>query len=168
MREIEHRWTARQISSPSRKAVAGRLDALDPYEVMRRRKGAATARRTFGRIRGHLEESQPLGLVQIDHTLADVMVVSTGDRRPLKRPWLTLAIDVATRMVTGFFISLEPPSALSVALALTRAVLPKDAFLQARGLDISWPSQAFRAHYTSTMQRSFGVSLCAAEWPSMG
>ena len=139
MREIGHRCTARQIASPSRKAVAGRLDALDPYEVMRRRKGAATARRTFGRIRGHLEKSQPLGLVQIDHTLADVMVVSTGDRRPLKRPWLTLAIDVATRMVTGFFVSLEPPSALSVALALTRAVLPKDAFLQARGLDINWP-----------------------------
>jgi putative transposase len=64
-------------------------------------------------------------LVQIDHTLADVMIVSASDRQPLERPWLTLAIDVATRMVAGFYKSLDPPSALSVALTLSHSVLPK-------------------------------------------
>lgn len=79
-----------------------RLRALDQQEVLRRRKGAGHARRRLGRIVGHLSEEHPLGLVQIDHTLADVVVVASSDRQPLQRPWLTLAIDVATRVVTGF------------------------------------------------------------------
>jgi transposase InsO family protein len=45
--------------------------------------------------------------------------------RTLGRPWLTLAIDVASRVVTGFHVTFEPPSSLTVALALTQAVLPK-------------------------------------------
>jgi putative transposase len=42
-------------------------------------------------------------------------------------------------MVAGFYVSLDPPSALSVALTLSRSVLPKDAYLQARGVDLTWP-----------------------------
>jgi putative transposase len=80
-----------------------------------------------------------LRLVQIGHTLADVIVVSSKDRRPLRRPWSTLAIDVATRMVVGFHISLEAPSALSVALVLSHAVLPKEGYLQGMGVDLPWP-----------------------------
>jgi putative transposase len=52
---------------------------------------------------------------------------------------LTLAIDVATRMVVGFHISLESPSALSVALVLSHAVLPKEEYLQGIGIDLQWP-----------------------------
>jgi hypothetical protein len=63
-------------------------------------------------------EEQPVGLVHVNHTLADVRVVSAVDRKPLERPWLSLAIDVAIR--AGFYLSLKPPSALSVALALRR------------------------------------------------
>jgi putative transposase len=44
----------------------------------------------------------PLEVVQIDHTLVDVVVVDELERLPLGRPWLTLAIDVASRMVNGF------------------------------------------------------------------
>jgi putative transposase len=57
----------------------------------------------------------------------------------LVRPWLTLAIDVASRTVIGFYVSLETPSAVSVALALTHAVLPKDLWLADRELDLNWP-----------------------------
>ena len=38
--------------------------------------------------------NEPLELMQIDHTLADVIVVDEIDREPIGRPWLTLAIDV--------------------------------------------------------------------------
>lgn len=47
------------------------------------------------------------------------------ERRPLGRPWLTLVIDVATRMIAGFYLSLDAPSSTSVALAISHAVLPK-------------------------------------------
>jgi putative transposase len=68
-----------------------------------------------------------------------VIVVDEGDRLPIGRPWLTLAIDVASRVVLGFSISLEGPSAVSVALALVHAVLPKDLWLADRQLEVPWP-----------------------------
>jgi len=139
VRDIERRCGERKLAPPSYKAVAARLRFRDQREVLRKRKGAAHARNKLGRIVGRLSEDRPLGLVQIDHTLADVIVVSSHDRQPLKRPWLTLAIDVATRMVAGFHLSLEAPSALSVAMVLSHAVLPKEDYLQGRGVDISWP-----------------------------
>jgi hypothetical protein len=37
----------------------------------------------------------------------DVIVVDRGKRLPLGRPWLTLAIDVATWMIAGFHIGLR-------------------------------------------------------------
>jgi len=58
----------------------------------------------------------------------------------IDRPWLTLAIDVASRMVTGFYVSLDPPSTVSVAMALIQAVLPKDLWLCDRELDLAWPA----------------------------
>ena len=139
VREIGRRCLGAQLRPPSYKAVAARVRLHDQREVLRRRYGAAHARNSLGRVVGRLAADEPLSLVQIDHTLADVIVVASTDRRPLGRPWLTLAIDVATRMVTGFHLSLEPPSALSVALALSHAVLPKEEYLQGRGVDLPWP-----------------------------
>lgn len=139
VREIERRCLTNGLTPPSRHAVDQRLRSLDRREVLRRRKGTRAAREKLGRVVGHLSEDQPLGLVQIDHTRADVIVAAAADRRPLKRPWLTLAIDVATRMVCGFHLSLEEPSALSVALVLSHAVLPKEDFLRSKGLELPWP-----------------------------
>jgi transposase InsO family protein len=81
----------------------------------------------------------PLERVQIDHTLVDVVIVDEGDRLPIGRPWLTLVIDVASRAVLGFSVSLDEPSTASVALALVQAVLPKDLWLADRELEVPWP-----------------------------
>lgn len=75
-----------------------------------------------------------LEVVQIDYTPVDVIVVDEAHRLPIGRPWLTLAIDVATRVVVGFYVSLEAPSSTSVALCLTQSVLPKEPWLKARAL----------------------------------
>jgi putative transposase len=74
---------------------------------------------------GMLEAAEALELVQIDHTLADVMIVDSEHRRSIGRPWLSLAIDIATRAVLGFHVGLEAPSALAVALCIEHAALPK-------------------------------------------
>jgi putative transposase len=139
VREVERRCLGAQLRPLSYKAVAARIRLHDQREVFRRRQGPAHAPNRLGRVVGRLRADEPLSLVQIDHTLADVIVVSSTGRRPLARSWLTLAIDVATRMVTGFYLCLEPPSALSVALALSHAVLPKEEYLQGRGVDPPWP-----------------------------
>jgi len=78
--------------------------------------------------------------VQIDHTLVDVIVVDRAFRQQLQRPWLTLAIDIASRMVAGFYLTLEPPSATSVALAIQHLVQPKDAWLARLGVNGRWPA----------------------------
>ncbi|MFC7738566.1 hypothetical protein ACFQX4_22800 [Roseomonas sp. GCM10028921] len=139
VREVERRCLGEHLRPPSYKAVAARVRLHDQREVLRCRQGAAHARNRLGRVVGKVRADEPLSLVQIDHTLADVIVVSSTDRRPLARPWLTLAINVATRMVAGFHLSLEPPSALSVALALSHAVLPKNEYLQGRRMGLPWP-----------------------------
>jgi putative transposase len=80
-------------------------------------------------------------LLQIDHTLVDVIVIDQEQRLPIGRPWLTLAIDVATRMVVGFHISLWAPSTISLCLALSHAVLPKTSWLTERELqNLEWPA----------------------------
>jgi len=80
-----------------------------------------------------------LGIVQVDHTLVDVIVVEEGTRRPIGRPWITVVFDVATRVVLGFHATLESPSATSVAMALSMACLPKGPWLRSVGVDVEWP-----------------------------
>ena len=53
----------------------------------------------------------PLSVVQIDHTLVDIILVDPIDRLPIGRPYLTIAIDVYSRCIAGFILSLEAPSA---------------------------------------------------------
>ena len=71
--------------------------------------------------------------------LVDVIVVDSVTRAPIQRPWLTVAIDVCSRCVAGFHLSLEPPSATSVALCIAHAALPKDAWLSMHRIDAAWP-----------------------------
>ncbi|MFX4520382.1 integrase, partial [Acinetobacter baumannii] len=88
-------------------------------EIVAKREGRKAARDRYVPAIGSLEAHWPLSLIQIDHTLVDVIVVDSETRTSIQRPWLTLAIDVCTRCVAGFHLSLEPPSATSVALCLS-------------------------------------------------
>jgi putative transposase len=83
--------------------------------------------------------SYPLAVLQMDHTPVDVIVVDAVHRQPIGRPYLTLAIDVFSRCIAGFSLSLDAPSAVSVGLCLTHAALEKDAWLAARGITGTWP-----------------------------
>jgi hypothetical protein len=46
----------------------------------------------------------------MDHTLVDIMVVDEVHRQSMGRPWVTIAFDLATRVVLGFVLNLNPPS----------------------------------------------------------
>jgi putative transposase len=81
----------------------------------------------------------PLQVYQIDHTWMDVEIVDDVHRAPIGRPWITVAVDVWSRTVSGFVISLDAPSALSVGLVIAHALLPKEAWLAERNIDFSWP-----------------------------
>jgi putative transposase len=138
MEEVERQCSAAGVKPVSRKAIDVRIAALDPRMVTSRRHGSKAARTVFGPVGGHYNVRNPLDVMQIDHTRVDVIVVSEITRKPLGRPWITLAIDVATRVVMGMFISFDAPSVTSVCLALTHACLPKSRWLAERHIDAEW------------------------------
>jgi putative transposase len=75
-------------------------------------------------------------VVQIDHTLVAGMLGDREHRQSIGRPRLTPVVDVASRAVAGFSVSLENPSAPSKSLVLSHAVLPKGWWLA----DREWPN----------------------------
>jgi putative transposase len=81
----------------------------------------------------------PLQVIQIDHTTVDIQIVDEICRAVIGRPYLTLVLELHTRSVLGLHLSLDPPSATSVALAVANAVLPKEDWLRARGIEVGWP-----------------------------
>ncbi|RWX58926.1 transposase, partial [Mesorhizobium sp. M4B.F.Ca.ET.089.01.1.1] len=129
--------------APSCQALKARIVELDPAEVARARDGSKAARDRFRPVPGEYAAQGAFDVVQIDHTLVDVIVVDRLYRRPLQRPWLTLAIDIASRTVAGFYLTLEPPSSVSVALATHHIVQPKEAWLAGLGIDAKWPTCGF-------------------------
>ncbi len=50
-----------------------------------------------------------MAVLQVDHTPVDLLVVDETWRKPVGRPWLTLAIDVHSRCITGLHLSFEGP-----------------------------------------------------------
>jgi len=125
------------------------------YERVKRRDRWQSARRRHGRVRGDamagpagsgIEVEEPLQYVQMDHAIVDVIVVDPVTREEIGRPWITLAIDVATRCIVGFYLTFDPPSQTSVALALENSCCPKDEWCKRIGFDDEW--------------RPFGIMKC--------
>ena len=139
--EVKRRFAEHALTAPNYRTLVRRVEALDARSSLRRREGAKKAREKYQAVNtSSLKPQRPLELVQIDHTLVDVIVVDQERRRPIGRPWLTLAVDVKTRMVAGFHVSLWAPSTLSICMALTHAVLPKAPWLADRELNsLDWP-----------------------------
>ncbi|MGO4566935.1 DNA-binding domain-containing protein [Rhizobium sp. 2YAF20] len=94
----------RGVRAPSWTAVRARVDCIDPKILLRWREGAKAATEKFGIVvqEYNADCSQ---IIQIDHTLVDLFIVDAVSRKPLQRPWLTLAIDIASRMVAGWLLS---------------------------------------------------------------
>ena len=141
MLEIQRRFAERNLRAPNYRTVLSRIQALDLRLVTAKREGSKKARELLGPVAiSTLQPERPMDVLQIDHTPVDVIVVDQQKRLPIGRPWLTLAIDVKTRMVAGFHISLWSPSTLSLSLVLCQAVLPKTSWLADRELQtLDWP-----------------------------
>ncbi|QIC07170.1 transposase [Brevibacillus sp. 7WMA2] len=66
----------------------------------------------------------PLHIVEIDHTLLDIDVIDKSGE-VMGRPWITLGIDVYTRMVWCMYVSFERPSANKVRKAIQHGIFLK-------------------------------------------
>jgi putative transposase len=129
----QHGWPA-----PTWRTVKSRLLLID-QRIRAVRRGDVTMIRAMNVTPGAYAADRPLEIVQIDHTEVDVIVVDEQSRQEIGRPWITLAVDVLTRMVTGFHLSLDAPSRVSIGLCLLHAVYDKTSWLTERDIDASWP-----------------------------
>ena len=140
---------------PSRATVARRVAVLraDPANFKGEVRKVLQDRSRL--VKASYTVTQPLAVVQIDHTVADVFVVDPVSRQCIGRPTLTVAIDVATRSVLGFCLSLEAPSVLLVSLCLEHAVCPKSGWLSSIGVDVDWPMHGLPVALHSDNGREF-------------
>ncbi|MDQ2839534.1 MAG: Mu transposase C-terminal domain-containing protein [Acidobacteriota bacterium] len=142
VQEVKRQFAEQDLPAPNYRTVRRRVEGLDLGLVIRKREGSKRAREKVGPVNvSSLQPALPMDVLQIDHTPVDVMVVDAERRLSIGRPWLTVAIDVTTRMVAGFHVSLWAPSALSVSLTLSHAVLSKTTWLADRELQtLTWPA----------------------------
>lgn len=123
---------------PTQATVRRRVARLAGRVALLKREGSKHAKYHYDPMPGHVEVSRRLERVEIDHTPLDMFALSDDVLCAyVGRPWLTVAIDVYTRCVLGIHIGFEPPSALSVALCLTHAVLPKSPAEEV-GVPLDW------------------------------
>ncbi|SQF93623.1 transposase [Paucimonas lemoignei] len=139
VKEIKRLCKAKKLAPPNSDTVRARIKKLPDREVLRARGYKELAGNKYDPRPGGLHTEYPLEIVQIDHTPADMIIVDDVHRRPIGRPWLTLAICVYSRMITGYFLSMSAPSAVSVAMCLVHSILPKENWLALHGVDTEWP-----------------------------
>ncbi|WCE03885.1 DDE-type integrase/transposase/recombinase [Pseudoxanthomonas sp. JBR18] len=127
------------VRAPSRKAVRVRIASQEPMHIAKARLGRHDAHALQAPSISGLKVSRSLEAVQIDHALIDLIVVSAVTRKPIGRPWITVAIDVYTRCILGYYLSFDVPNQTSVAHALEHASFPKQSWLKRLGLDVTYP-----------------------------
>ena len=127
------------IKPPADNSIRKRMNELSEKEVLRRRGYKEKAKNKFHPKPGRFPDvSYPLDVIQIDHTPMDIILVDDKTRQAIGRPWLTVAIDVYSRMICGYYLSLDAPSEISVAMCIAHCVLPKEEWLSAKGVDGEW------------------------------
>lgn len=133
--EVRRRADAQKMRAPSESTVRRRIAALSKEDRRRRgdREMPEAVLGTTTAVRA------PLDMVQIDHTPVDLILVDPIERRPIGRPWVTVAIDVFSRCIAGFHVTLEAPSSTSVGLCLAHVASDKRTWLDAIEVDADWP-----------------------------
>jgi putative transposase len=128
------------LLAPSDKTVRRRIEQISTETKIRRRWSKKMAKEKCEPLRGSFPGADfPLAVVQVDHTLVDLILVNEINREPLGRPYLTLAIDVFSRMVVGFYLSFDPPGAVGTGLCMIHSILPKELWLSRMDAQNDWP-----------------------------
>jgi len=137
-RVIKEKCHKANLKPPARNTIKSRIKKLQQDKVIILREGQEAARK-LQPIEGQFPKvDNPLDIIQIDHTLVDLIIVDTYNRQPIGRPWVTIAIDIYSRCIVGFCLTLETPSATSVGLCLAHTVIDKRAWLERIGVEAEW------------------------------
>ena len=137
------------VKTPCSKTLSRRVDALDQYMVRHCRRGAKSARNQFLPVTQGIDAQRPGQVVVIDEWKVSIRVlfVQSGvwekltkeQRKKVKRirPWLCVAIDVASRAILGAAIALEQTSK-TVVEVIKMMMSDKGHISNAVGAKSSW------------------------------
>lgn len=130
---------------PSKATIRRRADALSVELKNKLKHGPKKGKHLSTPIKKPYVADYPMQVVQFDHTLCDVFIVDDFDRTALRRPWITLAIDIYSRCIVGYYAGLDAPSSTTVAMAVTNTILPKQDTLARLAIDdqFNWPCHGF-------------------------
>lgn len=171
-REIVKRCKNANVTSPHENTVRNRINQLSKEHTIAKRESRQIADRKYKNTDGMFPEGTfPLDVIQIDHTPMDIILVDEVERKPIGRPYLTLAIDVYSRMVVGYYIALEAPSYFSVSQCLSNVILTKERYLQKIGVEGEWNvwgipksihmdnAQEFRSEALKRFCEQYGITI---------
>lgn len=89
--EIKKQCFEKQIEFSSEITIRRRLSSLSLAQLQKRGKDSTSIEPIIGKFP---KVDYPLDVVQIDHTLVDIIVVDPIERLPIGRPYITVAIDI--------------------------------------------------------------------------
>lgn len=170
--EIQRRCRNAKLPIPHLLTIRKRIEWISGRERIAKRESSYAARMKFDPNLGSIPGAEwPLSLVQMDHTPLPVILVSEDSRQPIKKPWLTLSIDVNTRVIPGMYLSLDPPSAMSAGMCTAHSILPKEKWLESRGISVDWPiwgvmdtlhmdnAKEFHGHLMDAVAKDYNIDL---------
>lgn len=110
------------LKKPSPEAFRRRIREVETREHWVSKFGEVAARRHWNPSGHGTKARRALELVMIDDTVLDAVACIHGGKRrfPAGRPYLCVAIDVATRCVLGFRLSFRPPTTHTAAECMRR------------------------------------------------
>jgi len=137
--EIKKKLAAAKLPVPSEKTIYNRINAAINSQNKKDSKSSSYIDDPSipDKLTG---DDYPLALVQIDHTEVDIEVVDEEFRESIGRPWITVVIDIFSRMILGFYLSLAPPGDISVGLCLAHAISTKEKWLAKFNITTPYPS----------------------------
>ncbi|MCG3674098.1 Mu transposase C-terminal domain-containing protein [Aliarcobacter butzleri] len=126
------------IVAPHSNTIRNRIEAITEYEKLKKQGSKGIARTKYEPAPNKFEADYPLQLIEIDHTECDIILVDDEHRLPIGRPWITVAIDIYSRMIVGYYLSMNAPSVTSVGMCVSNTILPKDTLLAKFDVNANW------------------------------
>lgn len=136
--KIKIKCLEKNLALPSNNTIRNRINKITQYEFFEKRNSKNLVKDKFAPATKKYSADYPLQKVQIDHTRVDLHIVDDEHRTSIGRPWLTLAIDIYSRMIVGYYLSLDAPSGVSVGMCIVNAILQKNKLLNQFELDTEW------------------------------
>ncbi|TAH67386.1 MAG: integrase, partial [Rhodopseudomonas palustris] len=167
----------RLLKVPSRAAFERVIASLDPFHVYAGRNSPEAARKKFFIVQNGLSVTRPLERIELDENRIPLQTLLTDAKLwhrltpeqqanvERRRPWLSTAIDTATRCCLAALI-VENPSEASAIATLEMAVNDKSAYASAAGCVTPWDqcgTPECIANDAGSAFKSFGYRAAACD-----